>query len=261
MGYWIINGKQLTNEEYMELIRQEESARDQVKQEAEQLLKRLGETYTALTSLVEQNAGIGFPICSDTEEAERSVFARLRENLQQADKAPRCQWIKEDGTVCRSPKMRNGDYCFAHVQMLEARPRKFKLPPLEDANAIQMAIMKVQQALIDDEISEKKAGLLLYSLQIAAANLGKTTFGERPEEMVTDSFTAKESKSLPLMNADGTDLNREIGSSGNRDIEGTGRKMPQSEKERDWGELLCHTSMVDPRAQAGVPVPHDDGVS
>lgn len=33
--------------------------------------------------------------------------------------------------------------------------------------------MLVQRALIDDEITDTKAGLLLYSLQIAAANVSR----------------------------------------------------------------------------------------
>jgi hypothetical protein len=45
----------------------------------------------------------------------------------------------------------------------------------------------VQKALIDDEISEKKAGLLLYSLQIAASNVKQTTFvHEEDKEVVTE---------------------------------------------------------------------------
>ena len=84
-----------------------------------------------------------------------------------------------------------------------------------------MAIMEVQRALIDDEISEKKAGLLLYSLQIASTNLERTTFGENPEEMVTDC---------------GEELKRSgdlvIGASGDRNI-GTlgqpGKILPHSE--------------------------------
>ena len=91
-----------------------------------------------------------------------------------------------------------------------------------DANAIQMAVMLVQQALIDDEISEKKAGLLLYSIQIAATNVDKTTFGESDEEMVTEAENENEAmdannkqldrgrgwkaKTLPLINTDDTDL-------------------------------------------------------
>ena len=50
-----------------------------------------------------------------------------------------------------------------------------------------MAIMMVQKALIDDEISEKKAGLLLYSIQIAASNVKQTTFiHEEDKEVVTE---------------------------------------------------------------------------
>jgi hypothetical protein len=65
-----------------------------------------------------------------------------------------------------------------------------------------------------DEISEKKAGLLLYSLQMAASNLKNTTFTDSKKEVVTEmpvSPTASGSqtptsrvigKTLPLMNAD-----------------------------------------------------------
>jgi hypothetical protein len=98
------------------------------------------------------------------------------------------------------------------------------LPALEDANAIQMSVMLVQRALIDDRISEKKAGLLLYSLQIAAANVDKTTFGQaEDEELVTETEDEAESierheqrmekqkagKTLPRMNTDSTDQERE----------------------------------------------------
>jgi hypothetical protein len=85
--------------------------------------------------------------------------------------------------------MKNHIYCYAHSKMLEARAENLALPRLEDANAIQMAVMLVQRALIDDEISEKKAGLLLYSLQIAATNVEKTTFGQAADEdMVTETM-------------------------------------------------------------------------
>jgi hypothetical protein len=55
-----------------------------------------------------------------------------------------------------------------------------------------MAVMLVQRALIDDEISEKKAGLLLYSMQLAATNVDKTTYGESDDEMVTEAETENE---------------------------------------------------------------------
>ena len=59
-------------------------------------------------------------------------------------------------------------------------------PPDDSTVLDQMAVMLVQRALIDGEISEKMAGLLLYSIQIAAANVGKTTFGQANDEMVTE---------------------------------------------------------------------------
>jgi hypothetical protein len=98
--------------------------------------------------------------------------------------------------------------------MLGMRSGRLELPPLEDANAVQMAIMRVQKALIDDEISEKKAGLLLYSLQMASSNLKYTTFTDSKKEVVTEmpespmastGQTASSrviGKSLPLINAD-----------------------------------------------------------
>jgi hypothetical protein len=197
-NYWMIDGKHISDEEYQETLCREELARAQARQQAEALLKQLTDSYTALTEFMQQNPGIVQPVNSDAEHMQQAIYQKLRQklqqNLQQADQAPRCCWIKEDGTGCGSPKMRTNDYCYAHMQMYEAMPKKLRLPAAEDANGIQMAIMEVQRALIDDEISEKKAGLLLYSLQIAAANLDRTTFGENPEEMVTECVYAEEER-------------------------------------------------------------------
>ena len=105
-----------------------------------------------------------------------------------ADMAPRCRWVKQDGTSCRSPQMKQHIYCFAHMQMAEARTLLLLLPPPEDANAIQVGLMKIQKAMIEDTISTKKAGLLLYSMQLALTNVGQTTFGKaKDEEMVRDT--------------------------------------------------------------------------
>jgi hypothetical protein len=82
--------------------------------------------------------------------------------------------------------MKGYDYCYAHDRMRQVRPEKLALPPLEDANSVQLAIMMVQKALIDDEISEKKAGLLLYSIQIAGSNVAYTTFEETNKKVVTE---------------------------------------------------------------------------
>jgi hypothetical protein len=187
MGYWMVNGKRMSDEEYTELKRQEELARERVRQEAAALVKRLGETYTELTNLMEQNPGLAQAVNTDNEAREQAVYQKLRQNLRQANQAPRCRWVKQDGRSCGSPQMRKHIYCYAHRQMMEARTVALRIPALEDANAIQIAVMQVQKALIEDTITVKKAGLLFYSLQLAMTNVGQTTFGEADEELVTDT--------------------------------------------------------------------------
>src|SRR5215475_12258606 len=185
MSYWIVDGQKLTNEQYEELERQKRLKKQRIQEESERLSRQLSEAYAALKEHLERNPDAGQKI-SDERALEQQIYYNLRQNLQRADAAPRCVWVREDGTVCKSPRMKNDIHCYAHYQMRHARAENLWLPALTDANAIQMAVMMVQRALIDDEISEKKAGLLLYSIQIAAANVHKTTFGQADEEMVTD---------------------------------------------------------------------------
>jgi hypothetical protein len=54
--------------------------------------------------------------------------------------------------------------------------RRFDLPLLEDANSVQMALMKVIQMLGSGEMDHKTAGLMLYGLQTASVNLRNTEF-------------------------------------------------------------------------------------
>ena len=192
MGSWIIDGKEMTDAEYEEYERQEEQAKERVRQEAATLMKQLGQTYAALTNLLQQNPEVGRQV-TDQTETDEEIYRKLRQNLTRADQAPRCRWVREDGTTCGSPQIRRHIYCYAHKQMMEARALTLRLPALEDANAIQISLMRVQKAMIDDTISIKKAGLLLYSLQLAITNVGQTTFGEADEqEMVTDVVDEEE---------------------------------------------------------------------
>jgi len=46
-----------------------------------------------------------------------------------------------------------------------------ELPLLEDANAVQVTIQEIMQAILDRRIDNKRAGLLLYSLQLASSNI------------------------------------------------------------------------------------------
>jgi hypothetical protein len=225
MSYWIVDGQKLTDEQYEELQRQKQLEKKNIQQESERLSRQLAEAYAALKDHLERNPKVSQKI-TDDKEIEHQIYYNLCQNLERADAAPRCTFIREDGTVCKSPQMNNDIYCYAHRQMRHARAENLWLPALTDANAIQMAVMLVQRALIDDEISEKKAGLLLYSIQIAAANVDKTTFGQSDEEMVTETQPENDVmdahreqlekrkriekvKTLPLISTDDTDLKTE----------------------------------------------------
>ena len=203
----IVNGKPLTDKENRECQQQEttppsqEQARrgpreleqqEGIQDRAEALALRLAQTYEELTRLLERNPGVKRQI-TEGEAKEDKVYQKLKQRLKLADMAPRCRWVRQDGTSCRSPQMKQHIYCFAHIQMAEARTLMLMLPPPEDANAIQVGLMRIQKALIEDTISTKKAGLLLYSMQLALTNVGQTTFGQaKDEELVTETVDEEE---------------------------------------------------------------------
>ncbi len=115
---------------------------------------------------------------------------------------PRCQHIKMNGMQCGSPALNRRRQCFFHERAREQHNRivkdqfkqaRFVLPLLEDANAVQMALMQVMQLLAWGEMDHKMAGLLLYGLQTASANLSYVDF--EPEEP-TDVVIIRENVQL-----------------------------------------------------------------
>jgi len=197
-----VNGKPLTDKENQEHQQQrsaplsQDPAREgvreveqqqEVQRRAEALALKLAQTYEELTRLLERNPGMKRQI-TEGETSEDKVYQKLKQRLKMADMAPRCQWVRQDGTSCGSPQMKRHIYCFAHIQMAEARALMLRLPPPEDANAIQIGIMRIQKAMLEGTISTKMAGLLLYSMQLALTNVGRTTFGQaKDEEMVRET--------------------------------------------------------------------------
>ncbi len=234
----IVTGKPLTDEENEEYQQQQLEQQEQVRDRAEALALKLAQTYEELTRLLERNPGMKRRM-TEGEAKEDKVYQKLKQRLKQADMAPRCRWVRQDGTSCRSPQMKQHIYCFAHMQMAEARTLLLMLPAPEDANAIQVGLMRIQTALIEDTISTKKAGLLLYSMQLALTNVGQTTFGQaKDEELVTETVSEEEAFSqtqgtfttegtedteknqgLPLMNTDDTDFGESGGEDGAGDAE------------------------------------------
>jgi hypothetical protein len=198
----IVNGKQYGEEQYQKLEKQQKAgkeagpiasdeAKEQTREQAALLMRQLSQAYTAYKDFMGRHPELGLQV-TDGEAADPGLYRHLRENLEHADRAPRCAHTKVDGLRCGSPRMKTGALCYTHQRMAESRlPASSQAPRLpsmlmEDANSIQVALMEVTRALLAGQITEKTAGKLLYSLQIAASNLKRLTFHETPQQMAVD---------------------------------------------------------------------------
>src|SRR5712671_2333938 len=128
----------------------------------------------------------------DEDEGERNMAL---------EDVPRCQHVKVNGVQCRSPAMRRRRRCYFHDRMLDGRkqfaaescikPRPmFSMCLLEDANSVQVALMQVLNLLGSGQMDPKTAGLMLYGLQTASANLRHVKFeAEKATDVVIDRNT------------------------------------------------------------------------
>jgi hypothetical protein len=104
---------------------------------------------------------------------------------QAARDSRRCAYIRPNGIPCGSPALRGDQFCYFHYRI--SRRHVFTgIPPLEDANSVQVAVMEVFRGIFENTIDHKKASLLLYALQTASANLKNVNFWAHQSEMVTE---------------------------------------------------------------------------
>jgi hypothetical protein len=105
----------------------------------------------------------------------------------------RCQHIKINGTQCGSPAMRGRRLCYFHLNASTLQtfrmgdPRcitPYTLPLLEDAESIQIALMRVTDMIVKNLLQPKQAGLILYALQTASYNLTRSDFQPRVSSVV-----------------------------------------------------------------------------
>jgi hypothetical protein len=89
-----------------------------------------------------------------------------------------CRHIMPNGRKCLAPALRGKPYCYFHTRLhrFTAEPPisptgTLRLPILEDRSAIQLALAQVLDALCSSRIDPRRAGLFLYSLQIASQNV------------------------------------------------------------------------------------------
>jgi len=81
-----------------------------------------------------------------------------------------CRHIKDDGQRCHAAALSGKPYCFFHMKFDRMHKRDTpQIPPLEDSTSILLAIGQVIRALNYETMDCKRAGLMLYGLQIAAS--------------------------------------------------------------------------------------------
>jgi hypothetical protein len=123
---------------------------------------------------------------------------------------PKCQHIRTNGTHCKSPALKADTLCYHHARdrqrvknFMQARGYKssdymlgftklqeslnpeilesLEIPALDELTSIQVALTNTVRAIFFDHITDRKAGLALYGLQIAAFNLHKAQLAAAAE--------------------------------------------------------------------------------
>jgi hypothetical protein len=163
--------------EHKELERQEWG-----RTQAGQLLKQMGEAFEAYRQCVVEDPQLQEKAL-EFDEVNQKIFNKMKSTIARANSAPRCQYPKGNGEMCRAPRIRGKKYCHMHLMMEEARPVKLRLPNLADAAGIHGAIATGAQAVVDGKLDYKQASILGYYLQLALSNVGKLDF---EESLVTD---------------------------------------------------------------------------
>jgi hypothetical protein len=104
-----------------------------------------------------------------------------------------CQHVRPSGKKCEAIAIRGHHFCYFHLQSrrgyVAVTPAEavangaiapvpaaatIALPMLEDRSAVQLVLTEVLRALANNQLDTRRAGLLLYGLQIAAGNCSKT---------------------------------------------------------------------------------------
>jgi hypothetical protein len=95
-----------------------------------------------------------------------------------------CRHIFTSGRKCQSPALTDQSFCYFHSNTrrrpspqnqpydpyTEPNESALNLPPLEEADAIQLALSDVILALAANRIDPRRARILIYGLQVASQN-------------------------------------------------------------------------------------------
>jgi hypothetical protein len=109
------------------------------------------------------------------ENLKREREETLRRNLEKAQKAARCRHRYLNGRQCGAPRVRGRKLCHMHERVEDAKTAVIDLGPMEDADSIQMAIRRLQGAILEGKLNHRQIGQLAYTIQLAAWNVTRTS--------------------------------------------------------------------------------------
>ena len=117
-------------------------------------------------------------------------------NLARSRQTPRCCHVKANGLRCGSPALRGNVLCYFHDKWLNNAADDV-LPPLEDGNGVQFALMYIVGRLRKEAFRDGQANIpaikqMLYALQTASHNLRHVNFDPRLKSSTTDPFAEDE---------------------------------------------------------------------
>lgn len=104
-----------------------------------------------------------------------------------------CRHIKTNGLRCHAAALSGKPWCYFHAKLHRLHSpktpdsQKFKLPPIEDSSSTLIALGQVIRSLDSPFMDCRRAGLLLYGLQIAA-QLTSRPDRDMPSEFVRDVY-------------------------------------------------------------------------
>ena len=93
-----------------------------------------------------------------------------------------CRHIKEDGSYCGSPALRDRKYCYYHLMQRGRRlrraralrdevPYRLEIQSLDNPYAVRAALTDIVQALASGQLESRIAGKMLYAIQqVSSAN-------------------------------------------------------------------------------------------
>jgi hypothetical protein len=86
-----------------------------------------------------------------------------------------CHHVMPSGLRCQSPAMRDTAFCYFHARRASPPKRspaeaRIELPATLDRAGIPQALRQVMNALANNQISSRRASILLYGLQMAVGH-------------------------------------------------------------------------------------------